>query len=178
MRILENPKTELYLDLKGYILSSEFPWYWCSESTYGNHKKHLYKNVPFYSHTFIARPEHSKIKIPKISSPVAEKVCGVLVQILNHNNVGINSFLRINANCLHPQNGEFKTVPHFDHEYNHKNMIVYLTQSGGSIVVNVGSDKEELFEPKEDDVIFFGGVSHYVITPKEERRIALVATFF
>jgi len=172
---LKNPKTQSYQSFKEFILSDQFFWYWNSVSLplAPQYDATLYKNVPFYSHTFLERPETTVSKIPRMLCPNYEAACTVLLEILSYNKVSVNSFLRINANCVHPENEVVNTVPHTDHHYTHNNVILYLTNAGGEIVVN-----GEAHNPKEDDVILFGGLEHYIRTPKKDRRIILIATFF
>ena len=63
------------------------------------------------------------------------------------------------------------SVPHEDHEYPHKNMLIYLTDAGGSTFV-----EGEEFAPEEDDVIIFEGI-HWHELPKQKRRVVLVMTY-
>ena len=53
-----------------------------------------------------------------------------------------------------------------------ENLLIYLTNAGGKTVVG-----DEYHDPREDDVITFGGDEHYHYTPEKERRIVIVATF-
>jgi hypothetical protein len=170
--VLKNPKTESYLLTKEKILSSEFAWVWRHQST--NHTEYdvsKYSNVPYYSHCFLTAP--TKLKIPVITCEHTYAVSNVLLEILQENNISINSFIRINANCVHPLENVVSTVPHVDHKFQHKNIIVYLTDAGGKTFV--GNDAHD---PCEDDVIVFDGLEeHYLQTPKDKRRIVIVATF-
>lgn len=170
---LKNPKTDLYLNLKNFILSDRFPWYWNPKSTHVKYDKSKYVNVSFYSHMFLGRPEDSQFKFPQSNCEHTEGVSKVLLEILYFNNIKINCFLRINANCVHPSTKILKTVPHVDHLCDHNNLIVYLTDSGGKTIVG-----NESHNPKEDDAILFDGSNHYAETPEKERRIILIATFF
>jgi len=177
--ILNNPKTEAYFELKNHILSYDFAWYWNSKSTNydnkinSNYDLSEYVNIPFYSHGFLKRPEDTLNKIPNCNSQYVDYASNVFLEILEHNNIKVNSFLRINANCVHPLEKILNSVPHVDHNYEHKNIIIYLTDSGGCTVV-----KNESYEPKEDDIITFGGEIHYMQTPQKNRRVILLATFF
>jgi hypothetical protein len=171
---LKNPKTSLYLEFKKYIFSSEFCWYYNSYSTHDgeNPEPKKYINIPFYSHNFLQRPEYNG-KYPLPNSDKLEMISSVFKEIITHNDINFTTFLRINANCTHPQlNTDIQcTVPHYDHTFPHKNMLIYFSDAGGKTVVD-----DKIFEPKEDDVIIFEG-KHYYYAPLEKRRIICVATF-
>ena len=169
IKVLENPKTIKFLSMKEYILSENFEWYWNEKSTVDGDGE----NVSFYSHPFLTRPEAFGFggKYPKISCNNTESASTIIQEILEHNNIPINTFLRINANCVHPYSEVLKSVPHYDHEFPHKNILIYLSSSGGSTFVD-----DEEYSPQEDDVIVFEGL-HYHETPLNKRRVVLVATF-
>jgi len=78
----------------------------------------------------------------------------------------------MNANCVHSDSVYQYSLPHIDHRFPHKNIIVYLTNSGGNTII-----EEVPYEPKEDDVLIFEG-EHYIEKPKASRRIVLVSTIF
>ena len=176
---LTNPKSELYSKFKTFALSSEFAWYWHNSSTYKEYDETKYYDIPFLSHNFLRSPAtHSKgIKISEVNSEYVQIAANLFLEILAHNNIAVNAFFRINANCVLPLSKTISTVPHVDHMFPHKNVLIYLTSAGGRIIVG-----EDLFDPKEDDVILFEGLEHHHEVPKVtatyNRRIALVATFF
>ena len=71
---------------------------------------------------------------------------------------------------VHPRNGIQLSEPHLDHNFPHYNLLVYLTNSGGETFV-----ENEVYSPKEDDVIIFTG-KHYMKRPSDDRRVVLIAT--
>ena len=167
IKVLENPKTVKYLSMKNYILSEDFDWFWTEKSTVDGDGE----NVSLYYHSFLSRPEHSGGKYPKVCCNNIESACVIIEEILRYNDIKINSFLRIAVNCVHPYATVLKSVPHYDHEFPHKNILIYLTDAGGSTFV-----EDEEHSPNEDDVIVFEGL-HYHETPLNKRRVVLVATF-
>jgi hypothetical protein len=167
MKLLENPKTEAYHELKSLVLSSSFPWFYQNQSTENNSIN--YSNVPFYSHGILIRPEASGY--PVKNSPHADLAVKVALEILTHNNIDYYTLLRINANCLHPFKTTLSTVPHVDHPYKHRNLLLYLTDAGGDTIV-----EEQKHTPKEDDALLFEGL-HYGQSPMENRRINIIVTF-
>lgn len=168
---LHNPKTELYLNFKEHILSLDFRWFYIENST-PNLEKENYCNVPFYSHGFLLRPEDNESRLPYSNSDYLDTVIKVFLEIFEYNKINVSCFFRMNANCVHPTHEVVNTVPHRDHPFDHKNAIIYLTSSGGATVV-----EDENHSPEEDDVIVFDGVTHYLQTPKDKRRVILLATF-
>ena len=74
IKVLENPITSNYLELKNLVLSSEFPWLY-SFST----------KMPFYSHVFLDRPENVKFSNPQ--SELLGLNLKVLDEIIQHNNL-------------------------------------------------------------------------------------------
>ena len=172
IKSLINPKTQLYLDFKKFVLSGDFYWSYNSDMTYQDPPNSNYTNIFYYSHMFLMRPGNNPFRFPKNNSDHLEFAAQVFLEIFKHNEIEINSFLRINANCVHPYSNILNTVPHTDHDYDHKNALIYLTNSGGCTVV-----ENNVYDPKEDDVIIFGGESHYHQTPRQDRRVVLVATF-
>lgn len=178
---LKNPKTDNYKFLKNIVLSDEFPWYYHNVSTlYGEENySHLkeHSNLPFYGHTFLDRPDgpikYGK-KVPTIKSQYFDLVYEVFEEIFQYNDFFNDYFyLRINANCVHPNPGPQHSIPHVDHRFSHKNVIVYLSDTKGSTVIN---DYE--YHPNEDDIILFDKDIHYMKRPLNDRRVILVTTIF
>jgi len=173
IKVLKNPKTQLYLNVKRMILSEHFSWFWQKTTIVEDEKidEKKYHNISCYSHTFLTRPEDNK-KYSSPSSNYLDEVSEVFKEILDHNNIRINTFIRMNANCTHQYSKVLNCIPHTDHEFPHNNIIMYLSDSGGSTIVN-----SHEYSPSEDDVIVFGGERHYYQTPRHGRRVVLVATF-
>ena len=162
IKVLENPITSNYLELKDLVLSSEFPWLY-SFST----------KMPFYSHVFLDRPENAKFSNPQ--SELLGLNLKVLDEIIQHNNLFDRYFfLRSNANCVHADTGEQFSEPHIDHRFPHFNLLVYLTNDGdgGETIV-----EDKKFFPQANNVILFTG-KHYMNRPRVGRRVVLISTIF
>ena len=125
--------------------------------------------MPFYSHTFLTRPEGS---YSKVFSEYLDPVCLVVDEILSFNNIRYKFFLRSNAHCVHADNDIQLSEPHVDHEFPHINVILYLTNTGGKTYC-----EEEFHDPKEDDVLLFTG-EHWMERPKLGRRVILINTLY
>lgn len=180
IKVLENPKTENYWRLKNLVLSGNFPWYFNPYTTEGAPEKNDHVILPFYSHSFLIRPDSlpDHKLYPMVFSQHLDLATKVLSEICIYNKISIFSFMRINANCVNPTTVPLKTISHYDHRFKHKNLLLYLTDVGGDTVV-----EGERHSPNEDDAVVFEGKHYFeapVIrtqVPMNERRIVIVATF-
>ena len=72
-KVLKNPKTQNYLDLKDWVLSENFLWAYHETSTPRIEEEPMGKgqhiNVPYYTHTFLLRPETNRYSSLYHSSP-------------------------------------------------------------------------------------------------------------
>jgi hypothetical protein len=84
--------------------------------------------------------------------------------------------MRASANCVHPQQSVQSTIPHYDHQFPHTNLIIYLTDAGGETIVFDKENNKEFYSPSEDDIVIFKGL-HCMNTPKTKPRMILIATY-
>ena len=175
-KVLKNPKTQNYLDLKDWVLSENFLWAYHETSTPHIEEEPMGKgqhiNVPYYTHTFLLRPETNRYSSLYHSSPEdLQRVIRVIDEIAKANDVKFTSYVRISANAVHPNKFGSYSLPHIDHTFPHGQIILYLTDAGGNTYI-----EDVCHEPSEDDAIAFQG-KHYMQTPYEQRRVIIVATF-
>lgn len=163
---LDNPLTSDYIDLKNFILSIDFPWFRLPNTTL-NIKD---DGISFFTHTFLERPE-ANIGYSRANSPYIDGCLKVLHQIVSSNDVEFNYFIRASVNLVSPCLTVKRTVEHCDHQFPHKNILIYLSESDGDTVID-----GENFSPQEDCGIIFTG-KHYHHTPTDKDRIVLVGTF-
>lgn len=163
---LDNPLTSDYIDLKNFILSIDFPWFRLPNTTL-NIKD---DGISFFTHTFLERPE-ANIGYSRANSPYIDGCLKVLHQIVSYNDVEFNYFIRASVNLVSPCPTVKSTVEHCDHQFLHKNILIYLSETDGDTVVD-----GENFSPQEDCGIIFTG-KHYHYTPTDKERIVLVGTF-
>ncbi|AGH56637.1 hypothetical protein CPUG_00145 [Cyanophage Syn10] len=190
---LVNPFSPLYNELKSMVLNAEFPWFYNHSATPEDKDTGEYQDVPFYSHTFLARPKWlgmGSTYYPYEQSIFMQKFYPLLEEVILANNLQVNSLLRFNANCVHPTKDRRLSIPHNDHPFPHKNILIYLTSVGGETVL-VNEEKpltntpqsanlnspNKIYYPQEDDIVMFEGL-HCMRPPKDGRRIVLVATYF
>ena len=180
--VFKNPQYDSYKQLKEFVLSPYCKWTHIEESIPPNcedtpGKDSEYKNTDFYAHSFLARPREDAVRYPYVEdSEMIDLVSTALCDIMSYNGFCVRTFYRICANATHPFKKVYSTVPHQDHQYDHANAILYLTDAGGKTFVENGNDSYEYHDPKEDDVFVFSG-KHYNETPTDKRRVIIVATF-
>ena len=163
IKVLENPKTNNYYQLKKFVLSNEFPW---------RHNESC--NMPFYSHVFLQRPEINGYSEPH--SKWTNQNLMVMAEIIDYNSLYKDIpyfFLRSNANATHPDSGRQYSDRHVDHPNTpHSNLIVYLTDTDGDTIIG-----DNRHSPKEDDIVLFTG-EHCMQRPSKGRRVILISTIF
>ncbi len=162
IELLENPCTPEYRDFKSLVLSDDFPWFY---------EKNPKDNFSFYSHVLIERP-HDDRRYPISTSQFTDLANDVFNDIINYNNLQVDCIYRMNINAVHPwfYNPD-TTATHLDHDFPHKNFLLYLTDAGGDTIC-----EGQCHEPIEDDAIIFEG-EHCHRFPLRDRRVVLVATY-
>lgn len=170
---LQTPDTHEYYNLKRLVLGVDFPWYYNNSSTHSGKEGDL----SFYSHVVLGGPVPPNVAMPGqkrysvVKSSFIDSFDVVVDQIFDLNNIPVNVVHRINANAVYPVKGNLLSEPHKDHEFPHKNLLVYLTDAGGDTIC-----EGESFTPCEDDIVTFEGL-HWMVPPKEKRRVVLVVTY-
>jgi hypothetical protein len=183
---LKNPKTSNYDNLKKQILDHNFKWTYIEntisfiENENQIFPSSIYKdglriiNNSMYTHIFLRRPGPDFL-YPKVESEYMDNINEMYCDIFNSNRGYMQNFNLMNrcsANAVEPsQENNVITMPHIDHPWKHANMLIYLTDAGGSTFV-----EGEEFAPEEDDVIIFQG-QHWHELPKQKRRVVLVMTY-
>ena len=173
---LETPDTGDYFSLKELILGPHFGWSHNAKATPYMENTPSYQDLSFYSHAFLHGPSPRHGLYSKANSEFLPNVETVVGQIFELNNVKVDVVYRINANAVHPVEGNLLTVPHTDHQYPHKNMLIYLTNVGGDTIVFDDAGKKHHFTPVEDDIVTFEGL-HCMVPPKKGRRVVIVVTY-
>lgn len=151
-----------------------------------------YQNVSYFSHVVIQRPKEVEYTnenicqfigadpgiIPKIRSNSFELyvepfLIDLIISNCKNKLLEYRCPLRINFNMTFPQGGSKPSIPHVDHNFPHKNMLIYFTDTGGDTII--GGDN---FTPKEDDIIVFNSDwLHCHKPPENGRRVVMVMTF-
>ena len=160
------------MTLKSIVLGHDFPFSYNDNSNRYQEDVDGHEGTPFWSHVVVDRPWPG-FPIPLIKSNFFSYFSNALLDVLSDNSEKINSILRINVNASYPTLNNLPTIPHLDHHFPHKNLLIYLTSAGGATVL---ADENSRHDPEEDDIILFEGL-HYNHPPKKERRVIIVYTF-
>jgi len=166
-----------YFQLKNLVLGQDFPWFFLKDAVLGQYSQGQtnVNNFTFFSHVFLNRPGEPKAYASPVSSllPLAEEV---FCDICEERKIPYGVLYRVNANMTLPSVSK-NTEPsplHRDHDFPHKNMLVYLTDCNEGPTIVLG---EEDYYGKEDDVYVFEGLHQHKL-PTSDRRVVLVYTFF
>ena len=183
---LKTPNTDNYKAVKEFVLGTEISWQWYSDQVYDADSvdNSKWNTEGFYSHCLLSRPKSDKTDdsppFPLPQSDHLPLVTAMIQDILEVNpSLKFNYIHRMNINCTHYTESENHkiSVPHRDHEFPHKNMLIYFTDSGGGThLTDAYGNVLETHEPQEDDIVVFEGW-HAMHMPKRGRRIVCVVTF-
>jgi len=171
---LKNPLTINYKEFKNYVIGPQFPWFWWETSTPGL-EVDGYHNFGFYSHAFLVRPGEGGNFYSRQNCQFLDNAQQVFMEIADANDIKVQAIYRINANSVMPTKEQRYSPPHVDHEFPHKNCLIYFTNTGGSVCVFDGNKKKEHI-PNEDDIIVFEG-THCLKPARQGRRISIVVTY-
>ena len=180
IRKFSNPKTQSYRNFKSLILGNNFPWYRSEElmnptivDSWAVNVDDVgqYSNTPFWGHSFL-QMNHYK-PYPEVSSPYIDNYQAVLAEIFNFHKIPFALVVRLCVNLVYPNpHGPQQTIPHVDHPFPHKAMMIYLTDAGGEFIC-----EDEKHHPREDDIIVIDGEEHSFVLPQKKPRVTLIATY-
>ena len=187
---LKTPNTDNYKAVKEFVLGNQIPWYWFSSNCPTDNGNSQWNNTGGYGLCILSRPADPSQRlvsesgdVPLFPLPQSEHlplITDMIHDILKANpSLPFNYIHRISINCTHFPGFENDkiSVPHRDHEFPHKNMLIYFTDSGGGThITDAYGNILETHEPQEDDIVVFEGW-HAMHMPKKGRRIVCVVTF-
>ena len=163
--------SDLYKEVKELVLSPDFPWHWHDKAYNDDEVTEGRTNFGFFSHVVLERPGYTYLT-PKINSDHFPLFHDLFVEICRDNNIDPKVIYRINAN-LTTESPHNKCGPdHTDHDFPHKNMLIYLTGTHGGLT-KVGNTN---YSCMPNEAIVFEGV-HAHMEPTSGRRVVLVYTF-
>ena len=171
---LKNPRTETYQQCKSLVFDENFPWYFTKKTVpiHSNYDRSKHTEISFFAHGLLTRPHYSTgHRYPVPESEYLEYYERMLMEIFECNNIQVGCIFRMCLNLVCPCSGVQLTVPHQDHIYPHKNILVYFTDAGGETYC-----ESDVHDPREDDIIIFEG-EHYHKLPEKDARIVFVATY-
>lgn len=160
--------------IENILLSNNFPFYINYSAVEGDGNK-------FFSHCLLRRPEERIKGQPLFNSSYAEQIVDIFKTFIIKNKINCEEMLRCSVNLT------FKTMSkkcpvHLDHDYDHKQLLIYLNDcvdKEAKTVLLDDTGKKVLHEiiPEKFKGVCFGSCPHYMSFPKKDIRVVLVYTF-
>jgi hypothetical protein len=167
VNIIENqyyPEQE-ELDFLNHIQTDQFPWF------KGFDSPSIDNRLPMFCHELKKRNSEINSSAYEICERIFRNFC-------YQNNIKVNTIFRAAINLTIHHEG-LHTFIHTDHNFEHKNFIMYLSESSGDTYIF--NDDESLItsiKPKLYKAVVFDGLKHAAGFCKvEEYRYVLVFTF-
>ena len=154
------------------LFSQHFPFY-LKYQTISTDK------VKNFQHVVLAREEMREENYI-FNHPYAENFVSILKDFSNSSNITINKILRIAINITY-NCGIEKSGPHKDHEFEHKQLIIYLNdcldKNANTVIVRKNNSLLKIKPEKYKGLYFDENLDHYIEIPKVGERIIMVFTF-
>ncbi len=153
------------------ILNNNFPYKYRTQCVPGDGNSFLVHNV-------LDRPEH-RANAQSKQTPYLEDVCQILISFCRKNNIKLKEILRAAINFTY-NNGKDKSPAHVDHDYPHKQLIVYLNdcdKKAHTVILDNNNKILKKIRPKKYKGVCFEALPHYAIFPKKGHRVIGVFTF-
>ena len=160
--------------IENVLLKRNFPYY----LSYSFEQGLILKNQ-YLSHIVLRRIEEGGVENAINSPDVYEQTLDILNNFCNSINEKYEFFTRISYNLTF-NNGEEKSHIHKDHDYPHKQIIIYLNDADSNSKTCILDNKEKVIKeikPKKYTGVCFNDLKHYQIFPKSGFRLVLIATF-
>jgi len=160
--------------INNIFVDKQMPFYYQQDSVKGD-------NVSFLANIIKDRPEFSKDKTNVNSHIYYPPFRDILISFCKKNKIMFNEILRIAVNITYNNGAE--TCPiHNDHDYPHKQLLLYLNNplDKQSKTVVLDDDKKTILKeiiPERFKGICFDNKPHYHHYPKMGERIVAVYTF-
>ena len=168
-KIVLNDDQKQFIDIVTDNSGSSFPFYLC--------KSQLFRKA--FIHGLMSKNEEDHKQSGKIISGAYEFFHNIFINFCNSHDVRVKTVLRAAINYSLYYN-QFVTLPHADHEFDHCNFIMYLTDCNGgdtNIHDELGGTIRSVV-PEKYKAIIFSGEQHSVseFEPGND-RIVVVFTF-
>jgi hypothetical protein len=159
------------------VRNDMFPWYVLPRP--------VSDNYPCMSHVLLPRYDYANNTGFKINSDLYEPMLHIIEGICKKHKIKIKRILRAQFNLTWKFKGKYST-PHFDHDFPHKNIIIYLNKfTKGSTYLfkekyNDKKAKTIIKEMKADEgkyIVFPGENYHAAGFPGKEGQLRMVCIF-
>jgi hypothetical protein len=156
--------------INNVVLSSNFPYFYYPFSVNGDGNSHL-------THIVKNRPENNG----QWNSIYKDQFIDIFETFCKKNNITYKEIFRCAVNISF--NVKDKKSPiHYDHEFKHRQIIIYLNNPLDNNSNTVILDKEKIniikeIKPKKYKAICFDNLPHFMYYPQKGERFALIYTF-
>jgi hypothetical protein len=157
--------------IENVILGNNFPFYLSKQSTLKDNYKNMFHNL-------LHRPE-GIYPNGRINSIHYDNVFSLVNSFFKKFNIKHKEILRMCINFTY-NNGVKKCPIHEDHDFPHKQLIIYLNDAdpnSKTIILNKKNKIIKEIKPEKYKGICFETLPHYMFYPKKNERIILVTTF-
>ena len=175
---ITNFKNALTIDelqfVENIILGNSFPWFY-QERSIPKNKRFSNQSYPFFSHNLMLRAE-SKGNQPGI---VNSEYFNLFHDIFKRNCESHQYLLRMSLNLTLHSDSVHGDI-HVDHDFDHKNMIIYLNKFSNGSTFLFDEEFNQTDEIKSDyntGCIFPGLLHSQGFCKVNESRLILIATF-
>lgn len=173
--------------INDFVLSANFPWYWQDSSVLKNVATSSeilpYYNGPYMSHILLIGAKNSNVshlsRSPEEFSFAYSTFANIFIKFCSDNNINFDKIYRANLN-LTWHNGDQHTQPHLDHDFPHKNFIMYLTTcNNGKTLIWDNNFKNNIMSDCEKNVaVTFDHLWHAHTYPIQgQKRVVFVVTY-
>jgi hypothetical protein len=156
-----------------YITSNNFPWYYNETEI-----EEAAVKYPFFSHVIVNRPVGDVPVMGAVNSEFFPLLLNIFNKFCYENNIKYKNICRMALNFNFHQNDRHTNI-HVDHNFDHKNFIMYLSECSGDTIIF--DDQDQIIasvKPKLYKGIVFDGLKHAAgFCKPNEHRIVLVITF-
>ena len=155
------------------ILGNNFPFF-LNKNTVAK------DNNSFMSHVVLKRIEERKNKNKnKINSSYYSNFVKILNEFTEKNNINYKEIFRIAVNFSYKNNSKCSPI-HVDHEFPHKQLLVYLNTVKDAFTVIYDESKNRILKkiiPMKYKGVCFDGLPHAGFFPEKGEKIVIVYTF-
>lgn len=159
------------------IFHANFPFYWNGNQCWNEDGSP--DDTGFLCHNVVQRVEARSKDEPFFNSSSGEYFVDILNSFCKKNKIKYNKIFRIAVNLTFNV-GATKSLIHNDHEFFHRQLLVYLTDNKNAPTVLLSKDKKKIIKkvnPKRYRGFMFDDCPHYMHMPKKGKRVVIVFTF-
>jgi hypothetical protein len=182
MIVIENIIEKNYQDfIEEQLFSSQFPWNFLNDVTWGNHKVDVKNKTQAFSHVFFDNNQGNSYYY---------LVLPILLQALSKANLKMLNLIKIRSFLqLSNSNRREHNNPHVDHDFPHYDFLYYVNDADGdtfffeetteqiprnSVTEETKFVVKERFSPKKGTMVVFDGKQYHASSaPTEGKRCVI-----